>query len=195
MNLQHINIKFFIENPETVELAKFAGIFNGWIQECALDELLVDVADYLHVHHGPGILLIGHEADYSLDSTAGRLGLLYNRKAQADGANVDKLAQAARSALTAARRLEKDHKLTFDTREVQVLVNDRLLAPNTQETFAGLEPDLKAFFGRLFGGAAYSLEREADARKRFTVTAKTATRRDLDALLKAVAPELESSHA
>ena len=68
-----------------------------------LEELLIDVADYLHVHNGPGIMLIGHEADYSLDNRAGRLGLLYNRKEQLDGTTQEKLAQAARAALTAAQ--------------------------------------------------------------------------------------------
>ena len=82
MNVQHINIKLFIENPETLNLAEYSAVFNSWIQEQRFDELLIDVADYLHVHNGPGIMLIGYEADYSLDNRAGRLGLLYNRKAQ-----------------------------------------------------------------------------------------------------------------
>src|SRR5215211_3182686 len=146
MNVQHINIKFFIENPETVDLSDYAAVFNTWIQRQVTDELLIDVADYLHVHHGPGIMLIGHEADYSLDNRTGRLGLLYNRKAQLDGTTQEKLAQAARAALTAAQILEKENDLKFNGSEIQVIVNDRLLVPNTAETFAGLEPDLKAFF-------------------------------------------------
>lgn len=91
MNVQHINIKFYIENPETVSLAEYSAVFNFWIQEQRLDELLIDVADYLHVHNGPGIMLIGYEADYSLDNRAGRLGLLYNRKAQVEGTTQEKL--------------------------------------------------------------------------------------------------------
>ena len=71
MNLQHINIKFYLENPETVDLAEYSTVFNSWIQQKRLEGLLIDVADYLHVHHGPGIMLIGHEADYSLDNRAG----------------------------------------------------------------------------------------------------------------------------
>src|SRR5512134_3643410 len=124
MNIQHINLKFFIENPEEVKLAEFAGIFNSWIQRRAMPELLIDVADYLHVHHGPGILLIGHEADYSLDNQAGRLGLLYNRKAPLEGSLPEKLAQAAQAALTAARLLEKENGLKFKGQEAQVIVND-----------------------------------------------------------------------
>src|SRR5215216_6158792 len=146
MNVQHINVKFFVENPETVSLADYATVFNSWIQKHALEELLIDVADYLHVHNGPGIMLIGHEADYSLDNRAGRLGLLYNRKAQLEGTTQQKLAQATRAALTAAQILEKENGLKFNGSEVQVIVNDRLLVPNTAKSFEALEPDLKEFF-------------------------------------------------
>src|SRR5215216_2604007 len=151
MNLQHINIKFYLENPEAVNLADYAAIFNTWIQKQRLEELLIDVADYLHVHNGPGIMLIGHEADYSLDHRAGRLGLLYNRKGQLDGTTEEKLAQAVHAALTVAQILEKENGLKFNGSEVQVIVNDRLLVPNTQESFAVLEPEVKAFFDKLFG--------------------------------------------
>src|SRR5215217_8367879 len=123
MNVQHINVKFFIENAETVNLADYPAIFNSWIQKHTLQELLVDVADYLHVHHGPGIMLIGHEADYSLDQRAGRLGLLYNRKGQLNGTSLEKLAHAARAALTAAQILEQENGLKFIGSEVQVIVN------------------------------------------------------------------------
>src|SRR5215204_5378977 len=122
MNLQHINIKFYLENPETVSLAEYGAVFNTWIQGQRLEELLIDVADYLHVHHGPGIMLIGHAADYSLDNRAGRLGLLYNRKAQLEGTTQQKLVQAVQAALTAAQILEKENGLKFNGSEVQIVI-------------------------------------------------------------------------
>ena len=189
MNIQHINIKFYLEKSETINLADYATVFNTWIQNQRRDELLIDVADYLHVHNGPGILLIGHEADYSLDNRAGRLGLLYNRKAQLDGTPQEKLAQAVRSNLTVAQILEKENSLTFNTQEVQVMVNDRLLVPNTAETFTTLEPDLETFFDRLFGSAEHSLAHNPDPRERFTVNVKTTSSLDLESLLKNVAVE------
>ena len=194
MNIQHINIKFFIENPEAANLADYAAVFNSWIQKRALDELLIDVADYLHVHNGPGIMLIGHEADYSLDKRAGRLGLLYNRKAQLEGTTQEKLAQAVRAALTAAQILEKENGLKFNSQEAQVIVNDRLLVPNTGETFAALESDLKAFFDKLYMGAQYTLSHfAADSRERFTVNVKTESKFDVGSLLKNLS--LEVAHA
>ena len=193
MNIQHINIKLYLENPETVRLADFAAVFNTWIQQQRLEELLVDVADYLHVHNGPGIMLIGHEADYSLDNRAGRLGLLYNRKEQLEGTTAEKLTQAVRAALTAAQILEKENGLKLSGSEIQVIVNDRLLVPNTAETFAALEADIRSFFNQLYDGAAYSLSHNDDRRERFTVNVKTESKFDVDTLLKNLA--VETAHA
>lgn len=193
MNIQHINIKLYLENPETVRLADFAAVFNTWIQQQRLEELLVDVADYLHVHNGPGIMLIGHEADYSLDNRAGRLGLLYNRKEQLEGTTAEKLTQAVCAALTAAQILEKENGLKLSGSEIQVIVNDRLLVPNTAETFAALEADIRSFFNQLYDGAAYSLSHNDDRRERFTVNVKTGSKFDVDTLLKNLA--VETAHA
>lgn len=189
MNVQHINIKFYLENPETVKLADFAAVFNAWIQNQRLEELLIDVADYLHVHNGPGIMLIGHEADYSLDQRAGRLGLLYNRKEQLEGTTGEKLTQATRAALTAAQILEKENGLKFNGSEMQVIVNDRLLVPNTAETFATLGLEIKSFFNQLYNGAGYSLTHNDDPRERFTVNVKTESKFDMDTLLKNLSVE------
>ena len=189
MNIQHINIKFFIENPQSVNLADYSAVFNTWIQNHALEELLIDVADYLHVHNGPGLILIGHEADYSLDNRAGRLGLLYNRKEQLEGTTQERLAQAARAVLTAAHLLEKENGLKFNTQEVQVIINDRLIAPNTAETFAEIEPDLRTFFDKLYNGTEYGISNNADPRERFTVNVKAATRFDVEMLLNTVSLE------
>jgi len=193
MNVQHINIKFFIENHQDVNLADYAAIFNTWIQKQRLEELLIDVADYLHVHNGPGIMLIGHEADYSLDNRTGRLGLLYNRKEQLDGPTQEKLAQAARSVLTVAQILEKENGLKFNGQEVQIIINDRLLVPNTAETFESLESDLRVFFERLYNGTEYSLTHNDDPRERFTVNIKTTANFDVETLLKNLS--VETAHA
>ena len=193
MNVQHLNVKFYLENPEAVNLADYGAVFNSWIQEQRLEELLIDVADYLHVHNGPGIMLIGHEADYSLDHRAGSLGLLYNRKAQLDGTTQEKLTQAVVAALTAAQILEQENGLKFSGSEVQLIVNDRLLVPNTSETFSILEPDLKVFFDRLYMGTNYVLTHNADPRERFTVNVRTESGFEVEELLKNLS--VEAAHA
>ena len=99
-------------------------------------------------------MLIGLEANYSVDNTDDRLGVRYNRKAPLDGTNQDRLKQAARAALTAAQRLEAesrlDGKLRFSGQEIEIFVNDRLLAPNTDATRKAAEPELKSFLQKLF---------------------------------------------
>src|SRR4029077_10076795 len=67
MELQHVNVKLIVRTPEEVDLEPLIPIFHGWIQGRVCDELLLDIADYRHVPAGPGVVLIGHEADYSVD--------------------------------------------------------------------------------------------------------------------------------
>ncbi len=195
MELQHINLKLFIENPESVKLEDYGGIFNGWIQEQWTDELLVDVADYQHVHAGPGVVLIAHEANYSIDNTDNRLGLLYNRKAQISGTTQGKLTQAAQALLKAAQKLQKERGLKFNGREMQLIVNDRLVAPNTVETLTALLPDLNTFFTRLFGGAEFTVNHVADPRQRFTVFVSSTGSFDLEALFGRVNADVEPVNA
>ena len=137
-------------------------------------EMLIDVADYRHVPAGPGVLLIGHEANYSLDNRENRLGLLYNRKAALDGTFQSRLAQAHRAALEACDRLEQEApfrgKLKFDRNALEVFVNDRLLAPNNDETWQALRPELEKFF------AGFTIERRGEPRDLFRVAVtKSAT--------------------
>jgi hypothetical protein len=149
-SIQHINLKIFIENPEAIDLADAVGVFHSWIKHTVCPEMLIDVADYLHVPAGPGVLLIGHEANYSLDDRESRPGLLYNRKATLDGTFQSRLAQAHQSALAACDRLEKDPtfdgKLRFNRNALEVFVNDRLLAPNTDATWNAMQAELATAF-------------------------------------------------
>lgn len=184
MDLQHINVKLFMKNTAGLRTGDYTGVFNRWIQERALDEMLVDVADYGHVHQGPGLLLIGHEANYSLDEHGGRLGLLYNRKARVDGPTQARLGQALRAALVAAQKLEREEGFKFDGRQAQIVINDRHLAPNTPETFAALKPELETLFSTLYAGADFTLTHaSSDARERLTVDIATTADLDVTALL------------
>jgi hypothetical protein len=148
--VQHINLKIFIENPGAIDLGDAVGVFHRWIKDEVCPEMLIDVADYLHVPAGPGILLIGHEANYSLDDRESKPGLLYNRKAALEGTFQSRLAQAHEAALAACDRLEQDPafggKLKFNRNALEVFVNDRLLAPNSEETWQALGPELKKHF-------------------------------------------------
>lgn len=159
--LQHINVKLLLKDAQGLDLDPVIPVFHSWIQQQVADELLLDVADYRHVQAGPGVVLIGHEADYSLDNADNRLGVRYNRKAVLDGNNQDRLTQATRAALTASQRLQQDtrldEKLNFNGQNIEIFINDRLLAPNTAATREALRPEFQTFAERLFGGNEYSL--------------------------------------
>ena len=94
MELQHVNIKIFVDGDLQVDLQRIIEVFHRWTAEQSMDEMLIDVADYRHVPAGPGVVLVGHEADYGLDNAGNRQGLLYNRKASIEGSNADRLGQA-----------------------------------------------------------------------------------------------------
>jgi len=176
VELQHVNVKLLLENPEELNLDAVIPVFHSWIQDQVCEELLLDVTDYRHVHHGPGVVLIGHEADYSIDNTDGRLGIRYNRKAPLDGSNQDRLAQGVRAALAAAERLQQDIRLNgrfnFNGRAVEIFINDRLLAPNEPETRHALESEFESFTRDLFGGVKHTMTFESDQRRLFGATIK-----------------------
>src|SRR5882757_1808014 len=174
--LQHINVKLLVKNPVEVDLEPLIPVFHDWIQDPLPGELLLDIADYRHVPAGPGVVLIGHEGDYSVDNTDNRLGVRYNRKAALDGSNQDRLKQAARAALIACQRLEADSRLggrlRFNGQEIEIFVNDRLLAPNCDATREAFNSDFQIFFQNLFRGREYSMSYGSDPRKLFTVSVK-----------------------
>ena len=186
MDVQRINVKFFFADSRAVPLGTFIDIFNSWIQ--ASDGEYYDIADYNHVHAGPGILLIAHEANISIDNTGNRLGLLYNRKEPLQGSNREKLRSVFKLALENCLRIEEgpslQGKMQFLGNEALFLINDRLLAPNAEETFHAVKSDLEELARSLYGGADFTLERETDPRKRFSVLIKTTVSFEITALLK-----------
>jgi hypothetical protein len=179
MQLQHVNVKLLVKSPEEVPLEPLIPVFHSWIQGQVLEELLLDVADYRHVPAGPGVVLIGHQANYSVDDTDDRLGVRYNRKAEVDGGNQKALRQAMRANLIACQRLEAEpsleRKLQFNGQEIEFFVNDRLLAPNRDSTREALRSDFDTFFKKLFRGSEYTLAypNSSEPRKLFGVSVKS----------------------
>jgi hypothetical protein len=185
LELQHINVKLPLLGSENIDLDPVISIFHSWIQGQVCEELLLDVADYRHVNGGPGIILIGHEADYSLDNTDNRWGVRYNRKTVIHGDNLGRLEQAIRAALSACQRLQQDASLKFRFKgdEIEVFVNDRALAPNSEETREALTPEFRQFSEKLFGGSDYSLSFDTDPRTLFRAFLKASPAFTVDELL------------
>ena len=171
--IQHVNVKIFAGWHEGVDPAAAIPVFQRWIQEDVCPELMIDVADYRHVPAGPGVILVGHEANYSLDYGRGRLGLLYNRKVASGSPGKEQVAQALSAALAACRRLEAEPefegRLKFQDGELEITFNDRALAPNTEEEFRAVRPAIAAALEAVYGPGERRLERRGEARERLRV--------------------------
>ena len=143
MEVYRVGIKFFLVDSSSLRLGDLVPIFHNWIQKQAIPgHLLIDVHDYSHIQGGPGILLVGHEGNFSLDMEGGKPGLFYYRKQPLDGLG---LTAVLRSALQGCRLLEEETSLRFDAREFVFIANDRLNAPNEPATLAKLKPALASF--------------------------------------------------
>jgi len=191
MQLHHVNVKLLVQNAEVADLEPLIPVFHSWIENQNGDELLIDVADYTHVPAGPGVVLIGHEGNYSVDNSGNRLGVRYNRKAVQHGNNLDVLTQATRAALTACQRLEAEPRLTgkfrFNGQDIEIFINDRLVAPNDAATREAFDADFHSFSRKLFRGKEYSISYGTDPRSLFTAFVKAAHPFSVAELLEALA--------
>jgi hypothetical protein len=173
MDLHKFGIKFFAAGAERIDILKLIPIYHRWIQQSALEGLLIDVADYSHVPAGPGVMLIAHEGNYALDETGHERGVVYYSKHRLEGELSERLAHVARKALQAAELMRGDTELEgalkLPGNRLQFFANDRLVAPNTEVAYAAIEPALKVFLDRLYAGARYTCVREPDSKERLAV--------------------------
>lgn len=172
--LKKFDIKVFAKtwtgNPED-----FMGVFQRWIQQHTVPGVLVDAADYAHIHHGHGTVLVAHEYNLSMDYNDGRPGVLYRAKRPADQTLAGRLESALRLTLKACGVLEQEPefagKLAFDTGEFAVTANDRLLAPNDAPD-AVLRKAVEASASSVFGGPVSVDRVQRDPRERLTVVVR-----------------------
>ncbi|MDA0334961.1 MAG: hypothetical protein O2782_07345 [bacterium] len=172
INLQKINIKFYLAENAVPSPEEAFRIFSQWIP-LTTDEILIDVADYRHVARGPKTVLVGHGANYTFDNSDGRYGLLYGCKIGTQGSNAARLRAAFAASLKACVRLEQAEntvsKPRFVGAEAVITINDRLHAANSEATLEQIRADLESVLDDLYAGAPTQIEREGDARQRFTV--------------------------
>ena len=173
MDATRIAVKLFAADSAPVDRDAAIVVFHKWIQQKALDEMFIDVVDYRHVQDGPGVLLVAHAANYTLDRLGGRDGLTYFFKGRDTSSELTTIEDRLRAALArlfvAALKLEADLGLRFRGEELLVQLNDRLLAPNTAETLEAIAAPLRAVCERLYAGAPVTHNHLADHSRPFAV--------------------------
>ncbi|MBZ0300899.1 MAG: hypothetical protein K8J31_14215 [Anaerolineae bacterium] len=171
-------VKFFVSPPADVDLSKIVPIFQRWIQREWVEGMLIDIANYDHVHQGPGVILIGDEGDYALDTRDGKPGIMYTYKRQTADTLADNLRTASRRALVAGQKLSGERTLsgiTFDYAQAQIMFLDRLNAPNTAEGLSVMAGEIESFVSVLYAGAKVQIDRTySDPREPLSLSLTTA---------------------
>lgn len=179
--LVKLDLKVLVRDPSRAEAEEFIPVFHRWITERVLPELLIDVADYSHVHEGPGVLLVGHDAIYAYDLSRGEPGLLYSRRRETSPEleGIDALESRIESLLKCAFRAcdlieaepQLEGRVAFDRHRLELSVNDRLFPSDEQTalTLARAFQRALAEAGVLDGDAPVEVKRIGESRERLTL--------------------------
>lgn len=180
-DLVKLDLKVLASSESAAAPEEFIPVFHRWITERVLPELLIDVADYSHVHEGPGVLLVGHDAIYAYDESRGEPGLLYSRRRETapETAGIRTLDERLESLLLCAFRAcdqieaepQLDGRVAFDRHRIELRVNDRLV-PRDDETASALGEALRralAEAGVADDRGPVGVQRVGEARDRLTL--------------------------
>ncbi len=186
-------IKIYFAEGVAVDPPRIVPLFHEWIRNRTAEGLLIDVADYSHVHRGPSVVLVGHEVDYSIDLSEGRAGLQVVRKRPVQITLEQDLRRGLRRVLAAALSLEKKSDphppVRFRTDELRVRVIDRLHYPHTLEQADAVRQRVQTVLEPLFQVRGFKVETGAtDRREPVTVRITAPDAPNLDTLLSRLTP-------
>ncbi|MEI9938195.1 MAG: hypothetical protein WDO69_13325 [Pseudomonadota bacterium] len=190
---ERLQLKLYLEPSEHFELEALIPVFHRFIRDQVIKELLIDVVDYSHVPDGPGVVLIGHGADFYVGALDGAYGLVYSRKRGGPGPEA-RLEDALRRLINAARLLEQENglKYRFKSAELSLRLTDRLHAPNDDATFADTRAEVLALFGRVYD-SEITIERLPATKEPLGLRIKAKSSPSLEALLEKLGGPPESS--
>jgi hypothetical protein len=186
MNLQKINVKLFLDAPQPVPVDALLPIFARWREDAAHPARWVDMADYAHVPTGPGIMMIGHQGNLALDLADPGPGILWVNKADLEGEIDVRIVEVFRRTLGMVRTLiaESGFPSTLRPRPGfwELVFNDRLVTPHTEETAVVVQPAVEAALNTIFGTDRYTLVSEKDPARRYGFTIHSDTVDSLEAV-------------
>lgn len=152
---QRLSIKLYAHNPPAIAGRSFVDVFHRWIRDRTVGRALIDLHNYSHVRNGPGVVLVGHEAQYRMDETDGKLGLRYVRKRELTGGWSERLQtvlkEAVHAALVMSREPIPEGHLSFTLDRFGLGVEDRAVAPNDASTAEQLAELARAAWGPTLG--------------------------------------------
>ena len=181
---QRLQVKVFTDRGKA-DISSLISVFHTWIQNELIDELAIDVADYSHVPDGPGIILIGHEADYACDEIDG-LGLRYVRKKSLAPTLAASVYQALFQIIRACQRLEQEAGLDiqFNLSSFYISLLDRRLYPNTEEVYIAVTETIHTVLQSVFQTTKITSEPEhTDSRYPLTIKSTTTAKVSYESLL------------
>ena len=162
MNIQKFGVKLFFNTNGSINSKDFIPVFHSWIQDNIFDDhLLIDVADYSHIPDGPGVMLISHEGNFSLDQENQQPGIMYMRKTEIAGSFKERFNTVLSTVIKAANLLSNNYvgtQIDLKPNLLRFIANDRLYAENTadnqnlykqkiQKALDGKYPGLQFKFG------------------------------------------------
>ena len=137
MDLQKFGVKLFFNTNGSYSSKDFVPVFHNWIQNKVIDDhLLIDVADYSHIPDGPGVMLIAHEGNFSLDQESQQPGIMYMRKTEIAGSFTERFSTVLSTVIKVANRLNDNNiskQVDFIPNSFRFIANDRLYAENTAD--------------------------------------------------------------
>jgi hypothetical protein len=186
-DLDRLNVKFHLDAPAGFDSDPLLAVFSRWRLEQG--EELIDLADYMHVPEGPGVLLVGHRYHFGIDFGGGQPGVFYSSRKGLSGPPAQRLRGVLRACLEKAKRLfsepEVPKGLKLRPERLEVVLNDRVVAPNDDATDSVWRPAVAEVLDALYGKGAYELERAGGAGERlsYRACARPGTELNVETLL------------
>jgi hypothetical protein len=198
MDLQRIHIKMLTDARTSLPLEPFLNIFGRWRHEKNHPAGWVDLADYAHVPRGMGIVLVGFQGNFSFDMSddKGRSapGLLYVSKKGLTGTFTERIAAVLKTALDLCQRLVAEKEFPqgvhLRTDALEIRFPDRLVTPNTKETYVQLCPAVLQVLDKLYGAGTsgrYQVVPAADPAEVLGCSVRAQTAEPLATLLQRLA--------
>ena len=116
----------FIKGQPVPDETETIVAFHTLIQRQGLGDTLIDVANYLHVTTGPGILLIGHQAFRTVQLEQAKAGIILSGRRMEVSSNTSFLEQHLQALVEFGLALEAHFgRSLFDATKITIRINDR----------------------------------------------------------------------